>query len=87
MISDEYLLLYYYRDGLDDEASGRIDAAIAKDPHLAQRLHHLVKRLDASAAISEVPVPAAIQQRWRAALEQVANAQTPHPTRLDHTES
>jgi hypothetical protein len=36
----------------------------------------LVGRLDAAAAIPEVPVPAETQQRWRAALERATETQT-----------
>ena len=69
MISDDDLILYYYRDGLDADERVRIGAALAEQPELAQRLHKLVARLDAAAAIPEVPVPALTQQRWQAALE------------------
>ena len=42
MISDDDLLLYYYRDGLDAAERARIGAALAEQPELAQRLHRLV---------------------------------------------
>jgi hypothetical protein len=73
MISDEDLLLYYYRDGLDAADRARIGAALAEQPELARRLHALVARLDAVAATPDVPVPAVVQQRWRDALERAAN--------------
>jgi hypothetical protein len=69
MISDDDLLLYHYRDGLDAADRARIGAAISTDPQLAQRLQGLVARLDAAAALPEVPVPADVQQRWQDALE------------------
>jgi hypothetical protein len=75
MISDEELILYYYRE-LDDAERARIGAALAEQPELAQRLHRLVAKLDAVAAIPEVPVPAQIMQRWRTALDQAAADQT-----------
>lgn len=75
MITDDDLLLYYYRDGLDAADRARIGAALADQPELAQRLHRLVGRLDAAAAIPEVPVPLQTQKRWRAALEKVALVQ------------
>lgn len=68
MISDDDLLLYYYRDGLEPAERERIGAALAAEPELARRLHALVARLDAAAALPEVPVPASVQQRWQAAL-------------------
>jgi hypothetical protein len=68
MISDDDLLLYYYRE-LDPTERARIGAALTEQPELARRLHALVARLDAAAASAEVPVPAETQQRWRAALE------------------
>jgi anti-sigma-K factor RskA len=68
MISDDDLLLYYYRDGLDAAERARIGVALAEHPELARRLHSLVARLDAAAAMPDVPVPAATQQRWQAAL-------------------
>jgi len=76
MISDDDLILYYYRDGLDAAERARIAAALADQPELAQRLHKLVARLDAAAAIPEVPVPAETMQRWRTALDQAAQGQT-----------
>lgn len=72
MITDDELLLYYYRDGLEPEERARIAAALVEQPELAQRLHKLVGRLDAVAAIPEVKVPLETQQRWKAALEQAA---------------
>ncbi len=76
MISDDDLILYYYRDGLDAAERARIGAALAENPELAQRLHRLVSRLDAAAAIPEVPVPEDVRQRWRAALDKAALTQT-----------
>jgi hypothetical protein len=83
MITDDDLLLYYYRDGLDADERTRIGAALAAQPELARRLHALVARLDAAAAVPEVPVPEHTQQRWRAALESAAvqTRATPAPRR------
>jgi len=72
MISDDELLLYYYRDGLDAAERARIGAALSEHPEIAQRMQGLVARLDAAAAMPEVPVPLEVQQRWRAALEREA---------------
>ena len=71
MINDDELLLYYYRE-LDAAERARIGAAISADPELARRLHALVARLDAAAALPEVPVPAHVQQRFRDALDRAA---------------
>ena len=68
MISDDDLLLYYYRDGLDATERARVATALAKQPELAQRLHRLVAQLDTAAELPDVPVPAHIQQRWQGAL-------------------
>ena len=73
MISDDELLLYYYRDGLDAAERARIGAALSEQPELARRMQALVARLDAAAASPEVPVPADVQQRWRTALERAAD--------------
>ena len=73
MISDDDLLLYHYRDGLDAAERARIGAALAEQPELARRLHGLVARLDATAVIPEVPVPSQTQQRWQAALDRAAS--------------
>jgi hypothetical protein len=73
MISDDDLILYHYRDGLDASERARIGAAISAQPTLAQRMHELVTRLDTAAAIPEVPVPAEVRQRWQAALAEAAN--------------
>jgi hypothetical protein len=67
MITDDELLLYYYRE-LETPERARIGAALAAQPELAQRLHRLVSRLDAAAASPEVPVPLPFQQRWEMAL-------------------
>src|ERR1044071_2387490 len=75
-ITDNDLLLYHYRDGLDAAERMRIATALLTEPELAARLHLLVARLDAVAAIPEVPVPPAAQQRWQAALERVAALET-----------
>lgn len=72
MISDNDLLLYYYRDGLNAAERERIAAALSEQPELAARLHRLVARLDAVAATPEVPVPEHVQQRWHAALSRAA---------------
>jgi hypothetical protein len=72
MISDDDLLLYHYRE-LDAAERARIGAALTEQPELARRLHSLVAKLDAAAAMPEVPVPAQIAQRWKAALEREAN--------------
>ncbi len=69
MISDDDLLLYYYRDGLDTAERARIGTALAERPELAQRLHRLVAQLDTAAEMPEVAVPAHVQQRWERALD------------------
>lgn len=86
MISDDDLLLYYYRE-LDATERARIGAAISKDPELSRRLHTLVARLDAAAAIPEVPVPAHTQQRWQAALERATTETRVAPKRRFFTQS
>jgi len=77
MISDDELLLYYYRDGLDAAERARIGTALAQQPELAQRLHRLVAQLDTVAETPEVPVPPHIEQRWQSALARAASAATP----------
>lgn len=72
MISDDELLLYYYRDGLDAAQRARIGTALAEQPELAQRLHRLVAQLDTVAEMPEVPVPPHIEQRWQVALARAA---------------
>lgn len=73
MITDDDLILYHYRE-LDADERARIAAALGAQPELAHRLHALVARLDAAAAIPEVPVPAQTQQRWQDALARAASA-------------
>ncbi len=91
MITDDELLLYYYRDGLEPDERARIAAALAEQPELAQRLHRLVGRLDEVAAIPEVAVPVATQQRWKAALAQAAQerptTQNLRPFRRPYTDA
>jgi hypothetical protein len=76
MISDNDLLLYYYRDGLDAVERERIATALSEQPELAVRLHRLVARLDAAVMTPDVPVPEQVQQRWQAALDQAAAGPT-----------
>ena len=76
MISDDDLLLYYYRDGLDPTERARIGTALAEQPELARRLHRLVAQLDTVADMPEVPVPQHIQQRWQNALGRLAPAKS-----------
>jgi hypothetical protein len=78
MISNDDLLLYHYRE-LDAADRARIGAAISADAELARRLHALVARLDAAAALPEVPVPAHIQQRFRDALDGAARGARSRP--------
>ncbi len=80
MITDDDLLLYYYRE-LDAAHRARVGAAISEQPELARRLHALVSRLDAAAAMPEVPVPAHAQQRWRDALNRAATETRAAPVR------
>jgi hypothetical protein len=82
MISDDDLLLYYYRDGLDAAERARIGAALSEQPELAQRLHALVARLDAVSALPEVPVPEMFQRRWADALSQATAKETPRQNQL-----
>lgn len=79
-ISDDELLLYYYRE-LDADAHARIGAALASQPELARRLHALVARLDAAAAMPEVPVPEHFQKRWQAALDNAATSKRAVPAK------
>ncbi|MFL6550515.1 MAG: hypothetical protein ACJ8OJ_17625 [Povalibacter sp.] len=72
MISDNDLLLYYYRDGLDEAERARIAAALGAEPELAARLHRLIARLDAASAVTDVPVPDHVQRRWESALHREA---------------
>jgi hypothetical protein len=72
MISDDDLLLYHYRE-LEPADRARISTALSQQPELAQRLHALVARLDAVAALPEVPVPVQTQQRWQAALDRASH--------------
>jgi hypothetical protein len=76
MISDDDLLLYYYRDGLDATERARIGTALAEQPELARRLHRLVAQLDTVADMPEVAVPPHVQRRWENALGRVAPAKS-----------
>ena len=78
MITDDDLLLYYYRE-LDAAERARIATAVSDDPQLARRLHALVARLDAAAASEEIPVPEATQQRWQEALDRAATEKRAAP--------
>jgi anti-sigma-K factor RskA len=79
MISDDDLLLYYYRDGLDATQRARIGTALAEQPELARRLHRLVAQLDTVADMPEVAVPPHVQRRWENALGRVEPAKRMRP--------
>jgi hypothetical protein len=76
MISDNDLLLYYYRDGLDESERAHIAAALGEQPELAARLHRLIARLDSAAAMPDVPVPDHVKRRWQVALMHAASPTT-----------
>ena len=80
MISDDDLILYHYRE-LEPAERARVSAALGEQPEVARRLHALVARLDAVAALPEVPVPAQTQQRWQAALDRASHEQRVKPAR------
>jgi hypothetical protein len=90
MITDDELLLYHYRDGLDAAERARIGAALREQPDLARRLQSLVSRLDAAATLPDVPVPGDVQRRWQDALAQAthtevtADARVMSPRRFDY---
>lgn len=69
MISDNDLLLYHYRDGLDAAERERIRVALREEPALAARLQALVGQIDEAATLPEVPVPQAARDRWQTALD------------------
>lgn len=84
MISDNDLLLYHYRDGLDAAERERIRVALREEPALAARMQALVGQLDDAAAMPEVPVPEDAQQRWQAALDRaVRNEAAAKEPRVD----
>ena len=72
MISDDDLLLYYYRDGLDAAERARIGAALSEQPELAAATASSRCATRRCRGQPEVPVPAHVQQRWQAALERAA---------------
>jgi hypothetical protein len=85
-ITDNELLLYHYRDGLEPAERTRIATALIAQPELAFRLQTLVAQLDTAAAIPETPVPPQTLQRWHAALERAAanaTARTRRSSRLN----
>jgi len=85
IISDDELLLYHYRDGLDAAERARIGAALGEQPEVARRLQSLVSRLDAAAALPDVAVPEPVQRRWETALEratQTSVAAAPQAARM-----
>jgi hypothetical protein len=86
MITDDQLLLYHYRDGLDASERARIGTALSQQPELAQRMQTLVSRLDAAAVLPEVPVPAEVRERWSAALENASQNDTSPDSRAARAE-
>jgi hypothetical protein len=81
-ITDDQLLLYHYRDGLNAAERARIATALIARPEIASRLQLLVAQLDIAAAIPEAPVPAQTLQRWRAALDRAATNEAALSSRM-----
>ncbi len=81
MISDEDLLLYHYGDGLTPAEQSNIATALMNDAALRARLENLVASLDVVTP-SVAPVPRDVQQRWRAKLDSIADAEQKTSTRL-----
>lgn len=77
MISDNDLLLYHYGEGLDAQEREHIRSALAAQPALAARLHALVTELDSIARTPDVPLPAAVAQRWQDALNALRETERP----------
>lgn len=74
MISDEDLLLYHYGDGLTAAEQGSMATALVNDAALRARLENLVASLD-NVTPPVAPVPRDVQQRWRAKLDSIADAE------------
>jgi hypothetical protein len=80
MISDDELLLYFYRDGLSPERALEIQAQLQSDKALQLRWHRLQAQLEALPA-PEVPLPELLQERLHALLTRAAKP------RLDPTKA
>lgn len=71
-ISDEDLLLFHYRDGLDAAQSARIERALQADPTLAQRYSQLCAELELLRPSGPQLAPDAARSRWLVALQRQA---------------
>ena len=78
-ISDNDLILYFYRDGLDAARIAEIDAALHTSAQLRERYAELQRMLDASAAGPAIEPDAGFTERvWRR-LEQRIERAAPQP--------
>jgi hypothetical protein len=74
VITDDDLILYFYRDGLTEARRSEIAECLNTDAALSAHYCALVVELDQLGQVPEVPVPELAQARWRARLRQSAPA-------------
>lgn len=78
-ISDNDLILYFYRDGLDAERLVEIDAALRSRDDLRARYDELQRTLRAADAVTPIEADANLTQRIWARLEQRIGQSAPAP--------
>lgn len=81
MITDDELILYFYRDGLSEAHREEIAARLNSDAALSARYVELVADLDRLGQIPIVPLPELTLMRWRGRLSREARA-TPRPASM-----
>jgi len=85
-ISDNDLILYFYRDGLDAARIAEIDAALQASPSVRERYTALRRTLDAVESGPAIEPDAGFTDRiWRR-LEQRMEQASPQPARTDWRE-
>ncbi len=72
MISEDRLILYFYRDGLAEMERQEIAAALNQDQELQQRYQQLSSELQALSQVDEVPAPGYMAQQWHTAISREA---------------
>ncbi len=82
MISDEQLILYYYRDGLSKQHLEEISMALEQDAQLAERFSMLSSQLGRLEADDEVAAPAPAMRRWHNSLDQLVVSEQRKPSPL-----
>ncbi|MBT8078549.1 MAG: hypothetical protein KJO31_08215 [Gammaproteobacteria bacterium] len=76
MISDEKLVLYFYKDGLTPDELKEVEAALRSDPAAAERYTAICSELQGLALPEDHRAPDQAVQRWHDSVDRAAKLET-----------